>query len=433
MNSGKKTISFATLGCRYNRFESAEMAYELNRAGYTHAPEGEAADVVVVNTCAVTGRGAAKARAAIRGVKARHPRARVVVTGCYAELSPDEVAAVEGVDLVVGNAEKFDLADALRRMESGAAVMVGVRERPPKLPVRPVTALEGRTNAYLNIQSGCGEVCSFCVVRHARGKSRSADAGELVAQVRRLCEAGVHEVVLSGINVGQYRDGDTALARLIGRMLDETDIARIRLSSVNPNDVTDELIGLMAHAAPRFCRHLHIPLQSGSDAILGRMRRPYTAARYEAKLNEIAARIPDIGLGADVMTGFPGEGEAEFEQTRALIERSPVMMLHVFPYSRRPGTEAAAFKDAPVKEESRRRAAMLKALGAAKRTAFIERHAGRVMDVLVETTPDEATGLLKGFTDTYIPVVFEGGGEYKGRLARVILDGAGGGRLADAP
>lgn len=433
MNTGKKTISFATLGCRYNRFESAEMAYELDRAGYAHAPEGQAADVVVVNTCAVTGRGAAKARAAIRGVKARHPSARVVVTGCYAELSPDEVAAVEGVDLVVGNAEKFDLAEALSRMESGPAVMVGVQQRPPKLPVRPVTALEGRTNAYLNIQSGCGEVCSFCVVRHARGKSRSADVDELVAQVARLGQAGVQEVALSGINVGQYRDGDVTLARLIGRMLDETDIGRIRLSSVNPNDVTDELIGLMAQNAPRFCRHLHIPLQSGSDAVLARMRRPYTAAQYEAKLNNIALAIPDIGLGADVMTGFPGEGEAEFEQTRELIERSPLMMLHVFPYSRRPGTEAAAFTDAPAKEKSRRRSAILKALGAAKRRAFAERHAGRAMDVLVETTRDEATGLLKGFTDNYIPVLLEGGEELKGRLARAVLDGAGRGRLADAP
>ncbi|VAX19231.1 tRNA t(6)A37-methylthiotransferase [hydrothermal vent metagenome] len=405
----KKKVSFETLGCRYNRFESAEMAYELGRAGFMAVKSSEPADVVVINTCAVTGKSAARCRAAIRHAKSSNPGARIVVTGCYSETSPKAVSAVEGVDLVVGNAEKFDIAEALSAIDpdNSRSVIVGGSELPETLPVRPVTAMEGRTNAYLNVQSGCDEVCSFCLVRVARGKSRSAEATDVTARIGDMSEAGIKEVVLTGINIGQYKCGDgITLAGLIKKIIKQTGIERIRLSSINPNDVTDELIELMAGES-RVCRHLHIPLQSGSDAILKSMRRPYSASEYLKLLEMLVKRIPDIGLGADVMVGFPGEEEREFGQTRALIELSPLMMLHVFAFSPREGSAASLMPDAPEKPVAKMRSAILKKLSADKGEHFRSLFIDRTVEVLIENRRDKS-GLLKGFSDNYMAVYLDG-------------------------
>lgn len=402
--------------------ESAELAHELDQAGYTQATaEDGPADVVVINTCAVTGKSAASARAAIRAARADNPAARVVVTGCYSETSPDDVASVEGVDLVLGNAEKFSMTQALRKLdnhpEGEALVLVAHGAMPERLPVRPVTGMSGRTNAYLNVQSGCDEVCSFCVVRIARGKSRSASAAELVEQVQRLSDAGIKEVVLSGINIGQYSDGDTDLATLLEAVLIRTDITRVRLSSINPNNVTQRLIDLMALES-RFCSHLHIPLQNGSDRILRLMRRPYTSVMYEDLLNRLAERIEGIGLGADVMTGFPGETDEDFGMTRSLVERLPLMMMHVFSYSSRAGTEACSMPGAVVRARAKERTAELKAISDMKRREFISAHEGKELDVLVESSRT-AGGKLKGFTANYIPAVFEGPDDMSNSMVRV--------------
>ncbi|MBI5815553.1 MAG: tRNA (N(6)-L-threonylcarbamoyladenosine(37)-C(2))-methylthiotransferase MtaB [Nitrospinae bacterium] len=427
-----RKVSFETLGCRYNRFESAEMAYELENAGFAAAGEGETSDIVVINTCSVTSKSAARCRAAIRQARAQNPGAVVVVAGCYSQTNPAEAAAEEGVGLVLGNVEKFELANALKEIGDGGApakVMVGSGTRPDYLPVRPVTSLEGRTNAYIKAQSGCDEECSFCVVRIARGKSVSARPDDVVAQVRLMAGKGVREVVFTGINLGQF-GGGTGLCGLIKRTLDETSTERVRLSSINPQHVTDELIELMA-SSPRICRHLHIPLQNGSDRILAAMRRPYTSGMYETLLGKLAKAIPGIGIGADVMVGFPGETEEDFNATYSLIERSPLMMLHVFTYSPREGTEAYSMKGRPPKKEAKARAAMLKKLSGQKRAEAGEKQVGGTLDALVENTRD-AAGNLKGFSDNYFPVTFKGPDSLMSAIVPVKIISAGADGLSGA-
>lgn len=419
----KKKVSFETLGCRYNRFESAEMAYELDRAGFTAVESSAQADVIVINTCAVTNKSAARCRSAIRAAKSSNPDARIVVTGCYSETSPEAVSSVKGVDLVVGNAEKFDIAKALNSIgsDNSRSIIVG-GAAPDILPVRPVTAMEGRTNAYLNVQSGCDEVCSFCLVRFARGKSRSASAEAVAGRIGDMSDAGIKEVVLTGINIGQYKTGDgMTLAGLVKKIVNQTGIERIRLSSINPNDVTDELIELM-DTTPRICRHLHIPLQSGSDKILRSMRRPYSAEEYEKLLIKLVKRMPDIGLGADVMVGFPGEGEREFDETRALIERSPLMMLHVFAFSPHKGLTASSMPDAPPKPVAKSRSAILKNLSADKGASFRGRFVGRKVNLLIENRRDSA-GKLKGFSDNYMTVAIDGPDSLMNTIAPVRIIG----------
>lgn len=428
----RRKVSFETLGCRFNQFETAEMAHEMEKSGFAFTQAGERSDVVVINTCAVTAKSGARCRAAIRKAREEHPGAEVVVAGCYSETSPDQVAGEDGVSLVLGNVEKFGLASALASLDSGSArkIMVGgANGVSAPLAVRPVTSIEGRTNAYIKAQSGCGEECSYCIVRVARGKSVSADPDEIVAQIRRISEAGVKEIVFTGINLGEYRSkGGLDLAGLVKKTLDETPIPRIRLSSVNPQLVTDELIGLMA-ASPRVCRHLHVPLQSGSDAVLARMRRPYTSAQYEALLNKLAEKIPGIGIGADVMVGFPGETEEDFTMTRSLIERSPIMALHIFIYSPRGGTEAFRMSGRPLKDVSKARSATLKKLSEDKRERAGARFIGQSLDVLVENTQTDG-GQLKGFSDNYHPVTFDGPDGLMNRIVSVRITGASGAGLA---
>ncbi len=427
----RNKISFETLGCRYNRLESAEMAYELERAGYAKAKEGETSDVVVINSCTVTDRSDAKCRSTIRRVKAKNPDAVVVVTGCYSETNPDEVAKEPGVDIVVGNSGKFEIGELLSKLEADTSSTASVTNddkrfnvRPvtgmdgrtnayrianddKKFNVRPVTGMDGRTNAYIKVQAGCDEVCSFCIVRIARGRSSSARGSDVVEQVKRLHESGIKEVVLSGINLGEYGYAKNEnIAWLLSKLVDETEIARIRLSSINPNNVTDELINLMAGSS-RICRHLHIPLQSGSDSVLKRMRRPYTAKEYENLLNRLADKIPAIGLGADVMVGFPGETEKEFNETFDVIKNVPLMALHVFAYSLREGTEAFAMNGPIPKTVKKERSAKLKNLAQQKGQEFRERFIGTTLPVLIENTRDNA-GNLKGFSDNYLQVVLDG-------------------------
>lgn len=429
----RRKVSFETLGCRYNRLESAEMAYELQKAGFEPVGSGAPSDVVVINTCTVTGRSDAKARAAIRRARERNPEAVVVVAGCYSETRPDEVVAQEGVDLVVRAAKKFDIAEALKNFvkEGRAVTLDGDGVGREFLPVRPIANMEGRTNAYLKIQSGCGEACSFCIVKVARGGSLSARAEDVVRQVGRLSAAGIKEVVLTGINLGEYGRGrDDGLAALIEKILEETDMSRIRLSSINPNEVTDGLIGLMAES-PRVCRHLHIPLQSGSDTVLKRMKRPYTASFYEELLGKIAASVPGVGLGADVMVGFPGETDEEFEQTASLIRRTPLSMLHVFAYSPREGTEAYGMPGQVLKSVKKKRSSVLKAIAERKGDKARRRHLGQTFDVLVENTRD-GEGMLKGFTDNYFSVRMLGPDSLMNKIAPVkIVSTAPGGYIGE--
>ncbi len=415
----KKTVSFCTLGCRYNRGESAEIALEMERAGYKSAKSGESADVVVVNTCAVTAKSTAKSRNAIRNAKEENPLARLVATGCYSEISPIDVASVDGVDLVVGNADKFRIGEILNE-GCDANSIIKKSQHPDVLDIHPFTRMERRTNAYLNVQSGCDEHCSFCLVRIARGRSRSANAFKVVNQVKRLVESGIKEVVLSGINLGDYRsDTGENLVELIWKILNKTSVERVRLSSINPNDVTDDLIKLLG-CEERLCRHLHIPLQSGSDQILGKMKRPYNSSRFKNIVEQLVERVPGIGIGADVMVGFPYESEVDYAQTLDLLKSLPIMMLHVFVYSRRNGTEAATLNQLPPKHVAKKRSAELKKLSIEKRSDFCQNLVGQKMQVLVENIRNSDGG-LKGFTDNYVSIVFDGGDDLHNKIVPIRL------------
>ncbi len=425
MSSSLK-VSFETLGCRYNRFETSEMAYELEQAGYEEAVNGELSDLVVINTCTVTDKTDTRCRAAIRKAKKEHPNATIVVAGCYSETNREEVASIDGVALTLGTDSKFNIVSALKAMEDKSELPDTVTSE--RLPVRPIKNLTGRTNGYINIQGGCDETCSFCIVRFARGGNRSADPTEIIEQVKRLSGAGIREVVLSGINLGAYGKGKgSSLAQLVRGIVDKTDMERIRFSSINPNTITDELIETIA-TSDRICGHLHIPLQSGSDKILKMMRRPYTSNFYEELLKKLVDQIPVIGLAADVMVGFPGETEDDFNDTYQLIERSGLMALHVFAFSPREGTDAFAMPGFVQKDTGKERSARLRELGERKGAAFRSKFIGKRLKVLVENKRDNL-GRAKGFSMNYIPVVLDGSDDLLGNIVSVKAEREDGDRL----
>lgn len=370
-------FSIVNFGCRANQADGAALAGGLERAGLTAAEEAEA-DWVIVNTCTVTAEADAAARRAIGRIHRQRPRARIVVTGCYAERAAEEVRALAGVSLVAGHAQKWNLASQLVPLE------------PPLQKLAILARLNGRTRPTLKVQEGCGRACSFCVIPQVRGSSRSRALGEIMEEAGRIADAGHAEVVISGINLGQWGrdlDGGLRLSDLVRALLERTAVQRVRLSSVEPMDWTPELTALMAAGGGRLARHVHWPLQSGSDAVLRRMRRRYRACDYAARVEELASGIEGVAIGADVMVGFPGESEAEFEQTYALVERLPLAYLHVFPFSARPGTEAErqlargvwSAIPGPV---AAARATQLRALGAAKREQFLEQQLGRALSAV---------------------------------------------------
>ncbi|MBI3581143.1 MAG: tRNA (N(6)-L-threonylcarbamoyladenosine(37)-C(2))-methylthiotransferase MtaB [Nitrospinae bacterium] len=397
-----------TCGCRFNRHESAEM---LERLGET----GE--DMVVVNTCAVTKKSEAKSRHAVRRAVEENPGALIVAAGCLAELSPDSLRGIKGVGLVLGNEEKFDIR---RPVQEPASRTGGVR-RAEKFLELTAGRLENRSAAYLKLQNGCDETCSFCVVRVVRGRSRSARPEFVVKRAGELIRDGTREIVLTGINLGRYGldlPDKTDLASLIG-LLTLTGGARFRLSSVNPTDVTDDLINLMART-PSVCRHLHVPMQSGSDRILNLMERPHSSAQYSEAVEKAARAMPGLAIGCDVMAGFPGETEEDFEQTMRLLDALPLSYAQVFQYSPRPQTKAGAMTDSVPSSVKKERTNALKEVAARKNLAFRRSLVGKKVEILVEA--DGPRGLGRGKSDTFVEVEFHGDRPPRGALASVVVE-----------
>jgi len=391
-------VHLASLGCKLNQSEMESLQAQLEEAGWELASAREA-DVIVLNTCAVTAEAARKSRQALRRLRAEAPNAHVIATGCYAELWPQEVAAAAHPDAVIGNREKAHLADLLRaRFPSRVA---------PERQGRATTPWP-RTRAFVKIQDGCDNACAYCVVHVARGPSRSLTADDVVAQVRRAADAGRKEIVLTGVNIGAYGQdiGGPDLGGLLRRILSETAIARVRLSSVEPWSFRDEWLELGADS--RLCPHFHLPLQSGSDAVLRRMNRPYRAGDFLRLVRAIQAALPDAAITTDIIVGFPGETEADHRDTLALVESVGFARVHVFPFSARPGTPAASMPDAVPRDDVLRRSAELRALGARLATAYAQRFLGRTMDVLWEQSP--RGGVWTGLTANYLRVVAQGEG-----------------------
>jgi threonylcarbamoyladenosine tRNA methylthiotransferase MtaB len=432
------TVAFATLGCKLNQYDTSEVQALLEAGGFRTVPFETPAQVYVINTCTVTARADYSDRQAIRRAVLRNPGAVVVVTGCYAQTNPAAVAAIPGVDLVLGTQDKYALPELLSQARKRARPLVRVGDvfqarTLPAIPLRRFAS--GYTRAFVKVQDGCQHRCSFCIVPFARGGSRSQPVEIVVEQVEGLVAAGYAEVVLTGVDLGHYGwdlHPRTTLAALMRRLLDVPGLARLRLSSVLPAYFTEELVELVV-GERRICRHLHVPLQSGSDRTLRAMRRPYTAAMYRTLVERLAAAIPDLGLGADVITGFPGETDADFEATEALAEALPFTYLHVFSYSDRRGTEAARRAAPRVPPETiRRRTTRLRRLGGAKQLGFRRAQVGKELSVLVLEHRDRDTGRLVGLTDNYLEVVFPGPDALMRRFARIHATGPGEARMEGA-
>lgn len=373
-----------TFGCRASQADGAALEAGLAASGLGAARELSDADLVVLNTCTVTATADDELRQTVRRIHRAQPGARIVVTGCYAQRAPEEIAALPGVTLVVGNSHKTSIPDLVAEgAHYHGEIRIGdIFEQRDFLSAPVEDALGDRTRPNLKIQDGCNNRCSFCIIPYVRGRSRSAQPDSVIAQVSRLA-AKYREVVLSGINLGRWgRDleGASRLVDLVRRLLDETPVERLRLSSVEPMDWSDALLELVA-ASPRIARHVHAPLQSGSDRVLRRMHRKYRPRHYADRILKARTLMPDCAVGADVMTGFPGETEQEFDESRTFIESLPFTYLHVFTYSARPGTPAADAGQVPM-EIRKRRTHVLRDLAQRKNLEFRRSTIGRTLSVV---------------------------------------------------
>ena len=429
------TVAFATLGCKLNQYDTMEVRALLETEGFQTVPFEAPAQVYVINTCTVTARADYSDRQTIRRAVARNPDAVVVVTGCYAQTNPGAVAAIPGVDLVLGTPDRHALPGLLHEARKRARPLVRVSDvfAPRSYPAIPIRRYApGHTRAFVKAQDGCQHRCSFCIVPFARGGSRSQPVETVIEQVETLVAAGYREVVLTGVDLGHYgwdQSPRTTLAMLTRRLLDVRGLSWLRLSSVLPAYFTEELVELIV-AERRVCRHLHVPLQSGSDRVLRVMRRPYTVRMYRTLIERLASAIPDLGLGADVITGFPGETDADFEATEALVRALPFTYLHVFSYSDRRGTEAARGSAPRVPPDTiRRRTGRLRRLGADKQLAFRRAQIGREVDALVLEQRARESGSLVGLTDNYLELAFPGPDALMRGFARVRATALGGERL----
>jgi threonylcarbamoyladenosine tRNA methylthiotransferase MtaB len=391
-------VAFTTLGCKINQYETEDMLQAAADLGGDIVPFDAEADVYVINTCSVTAKSDYQCRQAIRAAIRRREGARVIVTGCYAETRPQEIRNIPGVSIVLGNREKTRIAQYLScGAGEGPSPVGGSRE-----------AVKKRTRTFLKIQDGCDSCCSYCIVPLARGRSRSVPREEVFRMFDTAIRSGAPEVVLSGIHIGRYGQdlgsGET-LTGLVRDLLARREHARIRLSSIEPNEVTDDLIEMVGQG---LCRHLHIPLQSGDDAILCSMKRKYSTDSYGDLVRSVAAKVPYIAIGADVMVGFPGEGAKEFQNTYDLIDGLPLTHLHVFSYSPRPGTPAGAMKGQVPEQVKKERNEVLRELGFKKNLAFRKRLKGKELQVVLEEAESDATNMCTGLTDNYVRVHISG-------------------------
>ncbi len=384
---GVKTFFIQNFGCRATQADGAALKGLIGNSGLESVLDHHNADLVILNTCSVTASADEDVRRSIHRIHRENPGAEILVTGCYAQRAPDEIGRIPGVTWIVGNSHKTEIPSLIASSAGPApyhgSVLVGDIAETTGFLSAPVEDASGdRTRPNLKIQEGCNNRCTFCIIPSLRGRSRSMAADEAVGQVRRLAEH-YKEIVLTGINLGRwgrergFPGGDvTRLSGLLRRMLCETRVERLRISSVEPMDFSDDLLELMA-GEPRIARHVHAPLQSGSDAVLRRMKRRYRARHYEDRLLKAHALLPDAAFGADVMTGFPGETEPEFRETYDFIERLPFTYLHVFTYSERPGTAAAAVPDPVPHRVRHERTRLLRDLAALKNLQFRQRMAGQ--------------------------------------------------------
>lgn len=406
-----KSVAYSTIGCKLNQFETEQIREAVEASGYPSATPGAAADIYVINTCTVTHKSDYRSRQAIRRAVKANPDALIVVTGCYAQRFPGEIAAIPGVDVVVGNAGKVLIADLVGRSKAERP-MIEVTEPEARDDLRDGRHLKrfgSYTRAFVKIQDGCNNSCAYCAVPLARGRSRSKPPETVRREIELLTGEGYKEVVLTGVHLGQYGkdlEAATDLAHLLEDVAGVEGLRRIRLSSVEPNDFTERLMDLMADPAMKICPHVHVPLQSGDDGILQAMGRHYTQDFYAGLIEKVAAKVPGCGIGLDVMVGFPGEDERAFQNSYDLIDALPVTYLHCFSFSRRPGTRAYDFDGLVHPEEKKERSRALRDLGSRKNEEFRKSLIGRDLEALVLTT--RKGGLPTALSGNYVRCLVEG-------------------------
>jgi threonylcarbamoyladenosine tRNA methylthiotransferase MtaB len=417
-----RTFRIITLGCKVNQYESACLRESLLRAGWLEAPKGGKAEATIVNTCIVTRSASCQSRQAIRRAIKENPGGLTAAAGCYAQVFPEDLMEIKGLDMVAGNRAKHRLPDLLRHREKARLPLLVSEDFSPRA-FSDLLPISDRTRAMLKVQDGCDSFCSYCIVPYARGPVRSLEPQEVVENLQSLSDKGYKEVVLTGIHLGRYGidlTSPVALKDLLILIGSRKLPIRIRLSSLEPKEVGPEIIEMVA-SEPWLCRHFHIPLQSGDDGILKRMNRHYTAKEFTSLIEGIHARVPLAAIGVDILAGFPGEDERAYLSTYEAVKALPLSYLHVFPFSPRKGTPAWSFGDRVPYHEIKERTAKLRVLGEKKRQIFYESCLGKDFEVLTEGWHEKGLS-IKGLSDNYLPVVFPSSRMSQNEVAPVRIE-----------
>lgn len=421
MEITKKKVAFHTLGCKLNFAETSTIARSFPEDKFEKVPAESKADIYVINTCSVTETADRKCRQAIRKFINQAPGAVIAVVGCYAQLNPEEIAAMPGVDLILGASDKFDAATYLENFTKRD--MPEIYSPGLKMPEAfyPSFSAGDRTRSFLKVQDGCDYRCSYCTIPDARGKSRNQDIRSLVSEAKQIAREGIREIVVTGVNIGDFgKTTGESFVSLMKELVRVDGIERFRISSIEPNLLTDELLDLTA-ANKKILPHFHIPLQSGSNKILGLMRRRYRRELFAGRINAIRTRMPDAGIGADVIVGFPGESDADFEDTCEFLKGMDLSYLHVFNFSERPGTPAATMEGKIPFRIRDERSKTLISLSEIKHLNFARRNIGQTSEVLFEHT--KRNGLITGFTSNYISTEMPWEPRLAGEIKTVTLTG----------
>lgn len=420
MKRNKKKVAFHTLGCKLNFAETSTISRSFPEDKFERVPASSQADIYVINTCSVTDAADRKCRQAIKKFITLSPGAFIAVVGCYAQLNPQEISSIPGVDLVLGTNEKFDIAGYLSDSGKRTVAEVHSSDLSSSDSFNVSYSLGGRTRSFLKVQDGCDYGCSYCTIPAARGKSRNPDIGNLVSEAGNIARRGVKEIVLTGVNIGDFgKSTGESFTSLLAELIKVGGIERYRISSIEPNLLTDEII-TMASINQKILPHFHIPLQSGSNKILGLMRRRYTREVFQDRVNLIRKLMPLAGIGADVITGFPGESQEDFEDTFSFLYGLPVSYLHVFTFSERPGTAAEKFTGKISSGEKTTRSRRLITLSENKTMEFNRMNIGQPTNVLFEQTRTE--GFITGFSSNYIRVEYPWQATLAGQIKSVILN-----------
>ena len=420
MISRKKKVAFHTLGCKLNFAETSTISRSFPQEKFERVPANAKADIYVINTCSVTDAADKKCRQAIKKFINLSPGAFIAVVGCYAQLNPQEISSIPGVDLVLGTNEKFDISDYVSTLNKKQKPEIHSCGLSSKDTFNASFSMGDRTRSFLKVQDGCDYGCSYCTIPMARGRSRNPEIASIIGEAEQIAGRGVKEIVLTGVNIGDFgKSTGDSFASLLKELVKVSGIERFRISSIEPNLLTDELIEMTA-VNGKILPHFHIPLQSGCDKILGLMRRRYTRDIFASRITKVLEKMPLAGIGADVIVGFPGESDSDFEETYSFLEEIPVSYLHVFTFSERPGTVASDLSEKVPYLEKEKRSKQLIALSQKKNIIFNKLNIGQITNVLFEKTLSD--GLITGFTSNYIRVQYPWESKLAGEIRKVKLN-----------